>query len=175
MKLIPMLRLALLVFVVVQAVYFVMAWLIPQGVVLGGVHMVMTAKWLAPETVASLAPGPLAVGMLVNAPVVLLTAYASLRLNALLRALQQGALFAVATIGHLRAFAGAALAAMAWSVLDTLLRGLAWRALFGMEGYVNIGVSSEELLAMLVCLLFFLIAGLMHEGRRLAEENEGFV
>ena len=28
---------------------------------------------------------------------------------------------------------------------------------------------------MLVCLLFILIAGVMHEGRSLAEENEGFV
>jgi hypothetical protein len=175
MKSIPMLRLALLAFVLVQAAYFVMAWLVPHGVVLGGVHMVMTPKWLAPDAVVALTPGPLAIGMLTNLPVLLLTAYAAWRLNALLAALQKGEIFAAATIGHLRAFAGAALGAMAWSVLDTLLRGLAWRTFFGIQGYVNIGVSSEELLAMLVCLLFFLIAGLMHEGRRLAEENEGFV
>ena len=170
-----MLRLALLAFVLVQAAYFVRAWLVPHGVVLAGVHMVVTPKWLTADAVSTLAPGPLAVAMLANAPVVLLTAYAAWRLNALLHALQRGALFAVATIGHLRAFAGAALGALLWSVVETLLRGLAWRALFGIQGHVNIGVSSEELLAMLVCLLFFLIAGLMHEGRRLAEENEGFV
>jgi hypothetical protein len=175
MKWIPVFRLALLAFVMVQVAYFAMAWLVPHGVVRAGVHMVITPKWLAADAVAALAPGQLAVGMLVNAPVVFLTAYAAWRLDALLRALQQGALFAAATIGHLRAFAGAALGAMAWSVLDTLLRGLAWRAFFGIEGRVNIGVSSEELLAMLVCLLFFVIAGLMHEGRRLAEENEGFI
>ncbi len=175
MKWIPVLRLALLAFVLVEAAYFVMAWLVPQGLVLGGVHVVMTPKWLAPDTVAGLTAGPLAVAMLANASVPLLTVYAAWRLDALLRALQQGALFAVATIGHLRAFAGAALGAMASSVLDTLVRGLAWRHFFGIEGHVRIGVSSEELLAMFVCLLFFLIAGLMHEGRRLAEENEGFV
>jgi hypothetical protein len=175
MKWIPMFRLGLLAFVLVQAAYFVMAWLVPHGVVLAGVHMVMTPKWLDSDTVAALASGPRAVAMLTGAPVLLLTACAAWRLDSLLRALQQGAYFAAATIGHLRAFAGAALAAMAWSVLDTLLRGLAWRTFFGIEGYVNIGVSSEELLAMLVCLLFFLVAGLMHEGRRLAEENEGFV
>lgn len=170
-----MLRPVLQAFVLVQAAYFVMAWLVPHGVVLAGVHMVMTPKWLTPDAVAALRPGPLAVAMLANLPVVLLTAYAAWRLDGLLRALQQGAIFAAATIGHLRAFAGSALGAMAWSVLDTLLRGLAWRSFFGMEGHVSIGVASEELLAMLVCLLFFLIAGLMHEGRRLAEENEGFV
>lgn len=170
-----MLRLALLTFVLVQAVYFVMAWLVPHGVVLAGVHIAITPKWLSADTVATLAAGQLAVAMLANAPVVLLTAYAAWRLDALLRALREGELFAAATIGHLRAFAAAALGAMLWSVFDTLLRGLAWRAFFGIEGHVNIGVSSEELLAMLVCLLFFLIAGLMHEGRRLAEENEGFV
>jgi DUF2975 family protein len=167
MKWIPMFRLVLLAFVLLQAIYFVMAWFMPQGVVLAGIHMVMTPKWLTPADVAALAPGPLLVAML--------TAYAAWRLDGLLRALRRGALFAVATIGHLRAFAGAALGAMAWSVLDTLLRGLAWRYGFGMAERVNIGVSSEELLAMLVCLLFFLVAGLMHEGRRLAEENEGFI
>lgn len=170
-----MLRLALLAFVLTQAVYFVLAWLVPQGVVVAGVHMVVAPKWLAPATVAALDSGPQAIAMLANAPVLLLTAYAAWRLDALLRALQQGALFAQETIGHLRAFAGAALGAMVCSVLDTLLRGLAWRHAFGIEGHVRIGVSSEELLAMFVCLLFFLIAGLMHEGRRLAEENEGFI
>ena len=175
MKWIPLLRLALLAFVLLQALYFVMAWLVPQGAVVAGVQVSITPKWLAPDAVAALAPGPLAVAMLASAPVLLLTAYAAWRLNALLRALQQGAYFAAATIGHLRAFAGAALGAMVCSVLETLLRGLAWRFLFGIEGHVSIGVSSEELLAMLVCLLFFLVAGLMHEGRRLAEENEGFV
>jgi len=175
MKSIPMLRLAVLVFVLVQAVYFVMAWLVPQGVVLAGIHMVVTPKWLAADAVAALDAGQLAVGMLVNLPVLLFTGYAAWRLDALLRALQQGAYFAMASIAHLRAFAGAALAGLAWSMLDTLLRGLAWRFMFGSKGHVSIGVSSEELLAMLVCLLFFLIAGLMHEGRRLAEENEGFI
>lgn len=170
-----MLRLALLAFVLLQAAYFVIAWLVPHGVVLAGVHMVMTPKWLTAEAVAGLAPAPLAAAMLASAPVLLLTAYAAWRLDALLRALRRGAIFAAATIGHLRAFAGAALGAMVCSVLETLLRGLAWRHLFGMEGGLNVGVSSEELLAMLVCLLFFLIAGLMHEGRRLAEENEGFI
>ncbi|KQZ45070.1 DUF2975 domain-containing protein [Duganella sp. Root1480D1] len=175
MKWIPVLRLAVIGFVLLQALYFVMAWLVPQGVVLAGIHMVVTPKWLAPEEVAALAAGPLLVGMLASLPVLLLTVYAAWRLDALLRALQRGAYFAVASIGHLRAFAGAALAALAWSVLDTLLRGLSWRFLFDAKTPVNIGVSSEELLAMLVCLLFFLIAGVMHEGRRLAEENEGFV
>jgi hypothetical protein len=170
-----MLRLAVLVFVLVQVAYFVMAWLVPQGVVLAGIRMVVTPKWLAADAVAALDAGQLAVGMLVNLPVLLFTAYAAWRLDALLRALQQGEYFAIASIGHLRAFAGAALAALTWSVLDTLLRSIAWRFMFGSKGHVNIGVSSEELLAMLVCLLFFLIAGLMHEGRRLAEENEGFI
>lgn len=170
-----MLRLALLAFVLVQTWYFVMAWLVPQGVVVGGIHMSMTPKWLTADAVAALGTGPLLAAMAVSAPVVLLTAYAAWRLDALLRALKEGALFAVATIGHLRAFAGAALGAMVYSVLETLVRGLIWRHAFGVEGRVDIGVSSEELLAILVCLLFFLIAGLMHEGRRLAEENEGFI
>jgi len=175
MKKIAFLRVVVALFVLVQAAYFVISWFVPEGVVLGGVRMVMSPKWLSPADVAALSPGRLALGVLVSAPVFVLVAYAGWRLDALLRALARGVLFAAATIGHLRAFAGAALAAMVWSVLDTLLRGLAWRHVLGDESKLNIGVSSEELLAMLVCALFFVIAGLMHEGRRLAEENEGFV
>lgn len=170
-----MLRLALWAFVLLQAAYFLLAWLVPQGLVLGGMRMVLTPKGLTPADVAALRAGPKAAGMLASLPVLLLTGYAAWRLHALLRSLRAGAYFALATIGHLRAFAIAALGAMAWSVLDTLLRGLAWRHGFGIDGFVQIGVSSEELLAMFVCGLFFLIAGLMQEGRRLAEENEGFI
>ncbi|MCE3261369.1 MAG: hypothetical protein K0R43_448 [Pseudoduganella sp.] len=175
MKWIPTLRLALWAFVLLQAAYFLLAWLVPQGLMLGDVRMVLSPKWLTPTDVAALAAAPKAVGMLASLPVLLLTGYAAWRLNALLRSLRAGDYFAVATIGHLRAFAMAALAAMAWSILDTLLRGLAWRHGFGIDGFVQVGVSSEELLAMFVCALFFLIAGLMQEGRRLAEENEGFI
>ena len=175
MKTISLFRAALLLFVLAQGLYFTMAWFVPQGLDFGGLHVAVAPKWLTPQQVAALTPGPLAVAVLANLPVLLLSCYAAWRLNALLRALSRGELFAAATIGHLRAFAGAALGAMLSSVLDTLLRGLAWRYGFRSTASLDIGVSSEELLAMLVCLLFFVIAGLMREGRRLAEENEGFV
>jgi hypothetical protein len=62
------------------------------------------------------------------------------------------------------------------SIIEPPLRTLVWRFGFGASGRrTAVGVSSEELLLVLVCALFFLITNLMHEGRRLAEENEGFI
>ena len=40
---------------------------------------------------------------------------------------------------------------------------------------VKVGVSSEELTPVLICALFFVVASMMHEARRIAEDNAGFV
>jgi hypothetical protein len=36
-------------------------------------------------------------------------------------------------------------------------------------------LSSDDLAILLLCALFFAIAGMMEEGRRISEENRGFV
>jgi len=62
------------------------------------------------------------------------------------------------------------------SPFEKPVRDLAFNLLGNGQGYpISIDVGSSELLLILVCSLFYLIAGVMHEGRRLSEENEGFI
>ena len=41
--------------------------------------------------------------------------------------------------------------------------------------HVAVSLSSDELALLLMCALFFLIARMMEEGRRLDEENRSFL
>ena len=106
--------------------------------------------------------------------------YGMARLARLLVKVRRGATFDRATIAHLRAFAGANLLSTLLAIVEPPLRTIVLRFGFGAPTpKFAVGVSSEAILLVLVlvlvCALFFLMTNLMHEGRRLAEENEGFV
>lgn len=115
-------------------------------------------------------------GATLGLPSLLLLGYGLWRLDRMLINFQTDAMFALSTIAHLRAFAAATLLSIALDIAVVPIRG----ALFGLlstgkVGRIAMGISSEQLLLILVCGLFFLITNLMHESRRLAEENEGFI
>jgi hypothetical protein len=147
-------------------IFYVLAW---SGALPADGFMQMRAKGLDAAAMRALTLQARWTGALLDLPQLLAMAYGFWRLAQLLRDIEQGRLFARATIGHLRSFAGATLLATVFSILAVPLRTLA------LDGRFSIGVSSDELLLMLVCGLFFLVTHLLHEGRRLAEENEGFV
>jgi hypothetical protein len=106
----------------------------------------------------------------------LLLGYALLRLDRMLQACAAGQMFALRTVGHMKAFAAGLLGALTLTVIEPLLRAGLWRLGFGGPlRPVNVGVSSEELMLVLICALFFVVASMMHEARRIAEDNEGFV
>jgi hypothetical protein len=76
----------------------------------------------------------------------------------------------------MKAFIGGILASLVLTIIEPLVRTLVWRHGFGSTGQrFQVGVSSEELTLLLVCALLFVVASLMHEARRIAEDNEGFV
>ncbi|PHV04651.1 hypothetical protein CSQ96_24470 [Janthinobacterium sp. BJB412] len=62
---------------------------------------------------------------------------------------------------------------LSWIGLPAL--ALALRAAGADVGAPAFCFSSDQMMLVLVCALFYLVAGLMREGRRLADENEGFV
>jgi hypothetical protein len=109
-------------------------------------------------------------------PGLALLVYAAWRLDGLLRAFQARDVFSAAAIAHVRAFAGGALGALLLAIAEQPLRALLWRHMLGIDGAaVQVSVSSESLLMMVACGLFYVFGGVLREGRRLAEENEGFV
>jgi hypothetical protein len=161
---------------VLQLVYFTLSWLAPEALQVGPVAMSFTPRGMQAGAVAGLAPGLRWAGVACALPALMLLGYALLRLDRMLRACAAGRMFALPTVGHMKAFAAALLGALTLTVIEPALRALVWRLGFGgPPRAVNVGVSSEELMLVLICALFFVVASMMHEARRIAEDNEGFV
>lgn len=159
-----------------QLVYFLFSWVMPDTSQIGPVAVSFSPRGMEPGAVAGLAPGLRWAGIACALPALFLLGYALLRLDRMLQACATGQMFALRTVGHMKAFAGSILGALLLTVIEPALRALVWRlGLHAPEQRVNVGVSSEELMLVLVCALFFAIAAMMHEARRIAEDNEGFV
>lgn len=109
-------------------------------------------------------------------PYLLFLVLAFYRLDRLLAAFARGEYFDTKTVGHLRAFSGFLL----------LAKLLALAAMHGRSAMVShmtnatvhttsLNLSNDDLAVLLMCGLFFVLAKMMEEGRRLAEENREFV
>lgn len=159
-----------------QLAYFLLSWFPPVSLHAGSVAMAFYPRGMEAGAVASLAPALRWTGAALALPALLALGYALLRLDRMLGACVQGRMFALATIGHMKAFTGAILATLVLTIFEPLLRAAAWRFAMGSSPQrFSIGVSSEEWMLVLMCVLFFVLASLMHEARRIAEDNEGFV
>jgi hypothetical protein len=166
-------RLLLVVCVFLQLAFFVLAWgdLLPHDL-----FMQMSPREMRVEDVRALTLGQRLLAASLGLPALLALCYGMWRLARALGNVERSALFDVDTIGHLRVFAGATLASTLLGIVELPLRTLLLHFGFARPGVkLSIGVSSDQVLLILVCALFYLVIRIMHEGRRLAEENEGFV
>lgn len=164
------------VLALLQLLYFSLSWILPEATQVGPVAVTFSPRGMEAGAVTSLAPGLRWSGALCALPALLLLGYAFLRLDRMLRACAGGRMFALETVGHMKAFAASLLGALTLTVLEPALRVVVWRLVAGGPPRpVNVGVSSEELMLVLICALFFVVASMMHEARRIAEDNEGFV
>ena len=102
-------------------------------------------------------------------------ALAFFHLDRMLRAFERGDFFERATVRHLRAFAGLLLLAKALSFAANHIRLWIYMPVAAPGTKFVFSMTSDELALLLMCALFFLIAHLMDEGNRLAEENRGFL
>ncbi len=112
----------------------------------------------------------------VTLPYLACLVWAFCHLELLLRGFGRGEFFEKATVRHLRAFAGLLLLAKALSLIAGHVRVAmftAWTAPSHMR--IAINMSSDELALLLLCAVIFLIAHMMEEGHRLAEENRSFL
>lgn len=102
-------------------------------------------------------------------------AWAFHHLNGMLRGFERGEFFERATVRHLRAFSGLLLLAKGLSLGAMHVRVALYAGVAPPGSRVALNLTSDELALLLVCAVIFLIAHLMDEGGRLAEENRGFL
>lgn len=169
-------RWLLMTFLAVQIGFFVLAWIIPMPLKIGPLVMYVSPDGLTAAAVRALPTLQKMLGIAIGLPGLVILTYAVRRLGQTLRLFQSGAIFDAVTIGHLRGFAGATFFSALLFNIEKPLRSLVFNLTSDNWAYaVSIHVSSNELMLIVVCSLFYLMAGVMHEGRRLAEENEGFI
>ena len=166
-------RILLAACALLQLSFFVMAW---SGVPGADSFVQISPARMSFTAAHALSAQERIAGALVGLPSLLALGYGLWRLHCALVNIERKAMFGLDTIGHVRAFAGAALASTFLAIVEIPLRALAFRAALGLPGQqIGVGVTGDQVLLILVCALFYLIIRLMHEARRLAEENEGFV
>ncbi len=167
------LRVLLAACAVLQLTFFALGW---SGVLTADSFVQISPSGLSYAAARALGGPQRLAGAATCLPVLLTLLYGLWRLQCALRNVERRAMFSLDTIAHVRAFAGAALASTLLAIVEVPLRTLVYRFVLGLpEHKLSIGVTNDQLLLILVCALFYLIIRLMHEGRRLAEENEGFV
>jgi len=171
---ITLIRALLWLCVAVQAAFFVLAWT-TYAPNIGSMTIDMTAIGMPFGAKLALTPAQRAIGAALALPITLVLFYGLWRLDRLLLNFRRQDLFTAQSIGHLRAFAGATLLSTLLSIVELPVRTLALRMTGNSDQHFAIGVNSEQLMLILVCGMFYLITRLMQEGRRLREENEGFV
>ncbi len=165
------------VFLLFVLASYLATWLWPD-LALWNEHWARMARvgGLAPNAASALAPGERFLLGAVMLPYLASLVWAFHHLDRMLRGFAQGAFFERATVGHLRAFAGYLLLARALALLAVHARVylmVQWSGAGNIRTVFE--VSSDELALLLMCALFFLIARMMEEGRRLDEENRSFL
>ena len=142
-------------------------------------HPVMPKFHLAGLGIYTLSSLPIGDRLLLSAisvPYLGVLVWAFYRLDKMLRGFLRGEFFERETVGHLRAFAGLLLLAKLLSLAAMHARVAVFAHVLGHhDGRAVINLSSDDMAVLLMCALFFLIARMMEEGRRIAEENKGFV
>lgn len=109
-------------------------------------------------------------------PYLLFLVLAFYRLDRLLAAFARGEYFECKTVGHLRAFSGFLLLAKLLALAAMHLRsGMVAHMTNATTHTTSLNLSNDDLAVLLMCGLFFVLAKMMEEGRRLAEENREFV
>ena len=161
--------------VTVQLAFFVLAWT-NVSLNLGGVVMQFTPNHMTFDDMQKLSVFLQSVGALIAIPEILILGLGFWYLHRFLSRVQHNSLFSLSNIRLLRNFVACLLLSIVWSILEPIFRVLAFKWLSQVPSTrYGMGVSSAELSLLLMVGLFFLIINIMHEGRKLEEENEAFI
>jgi Protein of unknown function (DUF2975) len=163
----------------VLAIYL-LSWLLPE--LSGGTHVAVMRLHLAGVSSDAMAQLSTAQRLQLSAaslPYLVVLVWAFIRLDKLLQSFARNEFFTRQAIGHLRAFSGLLLIAKVIALAVMHIRvGMVTHLLSHANQpsqRVTLNLSNDDLAVILMCGLFFLLARMMEEGRRLAEENREFV
>jgi hypothetical protein len=154
---------------------YVLTWCWPWVSGTGHLPLIHIAG-LPSNAMASLSPTERLLIAAISLPYLCALVWAFYRLGKMLSGFERAEFFERATVGHLRAFAGYLLLAKALSLGAMHLRVSVMVHVLGHNNMpVRMNLSNDDMAVLLMCALFFLVARMMEEGRRLAEENREFV
>lgn len=129
-----------------------------------------------PATIAHMPFAQKMVELLISIPALALMGLAVLRLNRMLKRFERKEFFTRGATADLSAFSGSILGFMVFSILETPLRALVASAYAGSDHpALSVTFTSDEIWIVLICVLFHVIARILDEGRKLADENREFV
>ena len=170
-----LIRYGAVAFIVLRVALHVALWAMPELEPLG-LSMPFSVPGLDWDQLHSLSGGTRFIAALIAVPYLAMLAYAVLCLLAMLRAFERAAFFDITTVQRLRGFAGALLIARVLVVPTIYARSYVVARLSGeADAHGILTFVPDDLAVLLICGVFYLIARIMEEGRRLADENRGFV
>ncbi|AKU22157.1 hypothetical protein ACZ75_12455 [Massilia sp. NR 4-1] len=166
----------LVVFVVLQVLYFALSWGSSGNyyTVFMRVHFYPDGMTL--DELLHLGYTQRLIGVGLGLPTLGMLFYAVVQFNSILTYIKDGMIFATRTIAAMQTFTGTLLLYMVLANLERPLRALIVNATMDTPVLKSLfTVSANDLLLVLVSALFYVLTAIMHEGRRLEEENKGFV
>ena len=176
-RLCKLIRFGSIAFVGGVLLLYVITWCWPSVTGLGHPALpVLRIAGLPATAMATLSIGDRMLFAAISLPYLAALVWAFFRLGKMLSGFERAEFFERTTVGHLRAFAGYLLLAKALSLLAMHARVALMGHLLGRDkSHTALNLSSDDMAVLLMCALFFLVARMMEEGRRLAEENREFV
>lgn len=166
----------LVVFLALEILYFVLSWRGSGTYRLVFMQMDFWPDGMTLDRLRYLSFEHRLIGIFLGLPALGMFFYAVVQFHSLLNYIKEGMIFATHTIATLQAFAGNLLLYMVLANLEKPLRAVILNALGANPKLVIVfSISGNELILVLVCTLFYILSAIMLEGRRLEEENKGFV
>lgn len=166
----------LVVFVALQILYFALSWGSTESYYVISIRMYFYPEGMTFDELLHLSFVHRLIGIGLGLPALGMLLYAVIQLNSILASIKEGMIFSLRTIAAMQAFAGSLLLYLVLGNLEKPLRASLLNAMSEVPLLkFFFTLNSNEILLVLLCALFYVLTAIMYEGRRLEEENKGFV
>lgn len=170
-----MIRLAIASYLLLNLFFYLTTWMHLEFQ-LAFFTMRMSLPGLSFEQIGALSNSALALAALLNFTGLAISFWAMKQLWAMLSTLTPETSFSRDNIELWKRFSAGILAATAFSILELPLRGLLFSLFkFNAGIKIEVGVSTEQLMLLLFCLLSYLVAQLFQQAHRREQENKEFI